>query len=106
MAEKDLFQDNRTVQKARAKVDILAKSEAYRVARRTLRHAIIKSNSKCWRKLRKDIDFGPLGLGYKIVTQKLKAYSPSFIMEEATISQLVQVLFPLYPLRLMFTLEK
>lgn len=70
------------------------KLEQLRTARRSLKWLIKKSRERSWRALSDEVETHPWGLGYKLVTGKLKAMSsslhsrPSEEQQEAAIAKL------------------
>lgn len=80
----------------RAKHRGLAERERtdYKEARKNLRNAINCSKKHHWEKLREDINSDPWGLGYKIAMKKLGAKNPVNEMDEKTMENIVNTLFP------------
>lgn len=71
----------------------------YKSARKTLRIAIQNSKKAQWEELKNDINRDPWGLGYKLVMKKLGAKAPASDMDEATMQNIVNTLFPAHEKR-------
>ncbi|XP_052740381.1 uncharacterized protein LOC128198524 [Bicyclus anynana] len=68
--------------------------EEYKSAKIALQLAISKSKEKQWKELCEEVDKDTWGLGYRIVTNKLRRQPPSLNM--ALIRSAVDVLFPIH----------
>lgn len=90
----------RRAQRERNAAEVEARSNEYKTARKTLRNAIKNSKRQCWRKLCEEVDRDPWGLGYKIVTKKLKSLGPVGALPAGTIDGIVDELFPRHPQRI------
>lgn len=71
----------------------------YKEARKLLRTAIFESKKKIWEELRNDINENPFGLGYKIAMKKLGANKPPAVMDEKSMKNIVESLFPAHESR-------
>lgn len=77
-----------------------AEREEYKDARKKLRKAIFDSKKKLWEELREDINKNPWGLGYKLVMKKLGAKHALGEIDEDTMRNIVQTLFPTHETRI------
>lgn len=96
----------RIAQRAINRVDANQKMTVYKLAKRQLRRSINFSRVNCWKKLIKDIDEDPWGLGYKLVTKKLGAQSQVNKMNASTMNRIVRTLFPSHAERIKQTFER
>lgn len=71
----------------------------YKTAKIELKTAIENSKREKWEELRRDINYNPWGLGYKIVMKKLGARKSFPELEESTMENIVETLFPSHELR-------
>ncbi|XP_034839849.1 uncharacterized protein [Maniola hyperantus] len=67
--------------------------QEYKEAKFILQKLIIKAKDKCWEGICEEVDQDVWGLGYKIVTKKLKGHPPIQISMNK-IQEIVGVLFP------------
>ena len=65
-----------------------------------MRQAINISKIRCERKLFLAVDNDPWGLGFKIVTKKLRDFMSSLLMDEEEKKTVVDALFPMHLTRL------
>lgn len=94
------LQLRRRAQRERNRPDADAVSTDYRNAKKILRTTIRQSKMRCWNNLREEVNLNPWGLGYKIVTQRLKNSSAQNMMETETMENIVNTLFPDHPKRI------
>lgn len=71
-----------------------SEAEEYKSAKKNLKCAIRTSKKQKWEELRSDLNNDPWGLGYKIVLRKLGARTSTPDLEEATMENIVNTLFP------------
>ena len=71
--------------------------EAYRMARKKLKIAIMNSKKCKWEELITDVNNNPWGLGYRVVMQKLGGSSVGGLLSAAEIGSIVDKLFPVHP---------
>jgi hypothetical protein len=72
-------------------------SRAYKVARKALRSAIIRSKAACWRQLISLVDEDVWGKPYKLVTHKLQGPPATSNMTIESVTNITDVLFPTRP---------
>lgn len=90
----------RVAQRAGAEDPMAAhKRSEHKAAKHDLRRAIKISKSRCWERLREDLNSDPWGLGYKIILRKLRAFAPAAPLDTEVIDNIVDTLFPTHPLR-------
>ena len=65
-----------------------------------MRQAINVSKIRCETKLCLIVDNDPWGLGFKIVTKKVRDFAASSLMDEEEAKTVVDALFPMHPTRL------
>ena len=98
---KKSFQSRRKAQRARKRIhgEFALKTQEYLCAKKELRKAIRSSKVHNWKTLQKEVDNNPWGLGYKIVTQKLRRMSPMVQKDAVTMEHIVNALFPTHLMR-------
>ena len=72
----------------------------HKEVKRSLRRAINASKIRCERNLCLEVDNDPWGLGFKIVTKKLRGFAASSLMDEEEARTVVDALFPMHPTRI------
>ncbi|XP_058802166.1 uncharacterized protein LOC131670519 [Phymastichus coffea] len=87
----------RAAKRRRPNADALV--EEYRVARKQLTRAIKDSKDNSLRRLCEEVEGDPWGLGYKIMTEKLKTGNGAERREKAVMGRIEDELFPTHPAR-------
>lgn len=85
--------------RARRRGDAEAEHESYKEAKKLLQNHINKSKKDKWEELRSDINNNPWGLGYRVVMQKLGMRNSVEEMDEDTMQNIVNTLFPKHNMR-------
>lgn len=89
----------RRSQRARTTERALALAAEHTRAKKALSKAIKASKARCWKELCDEVDGDPWGMGYKIVTRKLRVVGPENQLDADTKSRIVDALFPSHPVR-------
>lgn len=90
----------RRAQRSRSHLGAAAWATEHRDAKKALTRAIRLSKARCWEELCQDVDSDPWGKGYRLVTRKLGGMgNNSAAMPAATVTAIVDALFPNHPLR-------
>lgn len=78
----------------RAEAELTRTNDAYREAKRQLKHAILCSKKACWAELIQSVDNDPFGKPYKIVMRKLRGSPATSTMEPEIFEAVISTLFP------------
>ena len=89
----------RRLTRTRRRDPAIADADDYRQARKRLKAAIASAKKEKWEQLRADVNKDPWGLGYKLVMKKLGTKTPAKNMDENTMRNIVETLFPTHPTR-------
>lgn len=93
------LQLRRRAQRSRRGPEAALRSAEHKTAKKELRDAIKRSKANKWQTLTEEVDKNPWGLGYKIVTKKLRATISSPVLTTETTNHIVNTLFPTHPVR-------
>lgn len=91
---RNCIRKRRQFTRARRRGTAEAEHAEYKDARKQLGNAIQSSKRKQWEELRDDMNRNPWGLGYKLVMKKLGMKTPVHEMDEKTMTNVVNTLFP------------
>lgn len=98
-ARKNCLRLRRRLTRSRRSGNATTQHDVFRAARKELRRAIADSKKRHWLQLCQDINENPWGLGYKLVTKKLRGAATGENMDEEAVSNIVATLFPSHPVR-------
>ncbi|BES90458.1 Reverse transcriptase (RNA-dependent DNA polymerase) [Nesidiocoris tenuis] len=76
-----------------------ARNAEYRAAKKRLKQEIGRSKAQKWKELQDDIDNDPWGLGYRIVTKKLRGMRSGDGLTAEMKDAIVEELFPQHPIQ-------
>lgn len=93
-ARRDCFKYRRKYTRARRRGDAEIEKREFKDAKKRLQENIFDSKRRLWEALREDINRNPWGTGYKIVMEKLGTKSPTQLMNEEKMTNIVTSLFP------------
>lgn len=93
-ARQNCLRQRRKFTRARRRGEANSERLEYKEAKRRLQQAIFNSKKQLWEELREDLNNNPWGTGYKLVMGKLATKTPTKIMDEETMENIVMALFP------------
>ncbi|XP_065354618.1 uncharacterized protein LOC135949083 [Calliphora vicina] len=99
-SRRNCIKSRRRYTRARRRGDAELEQNAYKDAKKQLHNCIHKSKKDKWEELRTDINKNPWGLGYKIVMKKLGMRNAVENMDEVTMQNIVNTLFPKHDIRM------
>lgn len=96
---RNCIRKRRKYTRARRRSDAETEHSDYAHAKKELQQAIFSSKKEKWEELRNDINSNPWGLGYKIAMEKLGSKTSAPVLDEETMENIVNSLFPKHDTR-------